>query len=559
MRVVALHLLLLLLLEIYLHVGGAVQAENNNNNPIIYYNNAAHPNITAYVELLQTLRAQLTSGSHAHDISILRRPADVVTKDRFLQIQLENGAGNIITVIIDVVNVYVVGYLRGNNILPTFHHFTDTPPEAFDAFPASQYKRSPLGFSSAYGDLGNRENEELGHGALNQAIDALFYRYSQRSAFLVIIQMLAEASRIRYIEHLVRRSMISNSNFLPDSRALSLQNRWSDLSEQIQWSGDPGVFLRTIEIRSVSNQVVAISNVIRVFRDAAVALLLYRCRPGSGTNNNNVIRMPIDIAAANQCPLVEPTTNIIGRDGLCVDVRDGRDNDGNPIQLWPCGNVQRNQLWTFKSDGTIRSMGKCLTTYGYSPGNYIMIFNCSTAVTEATQWQLIDSGTIMNPQSGLVLAAESATQGTTLTVAEDNNSSRQAWNAGNYSQPVISYISGFREMCLQSNGANARVWLADCVIGNEPRQQWAFYGDNTIRLYSDRSLCVTSDGHNSMDRLILLRCQGWGNQRWTFMADGTILNPNARLVMDVRSSDVSLQQIILYQPTGNNNQQWLAF
>ncbi|GJR78485.1 ribosome-inactivating protein [Tanacetum coccineum] len=46
------------------------------------------------------------------------------------------------------------------------------------------------------------------------------------------------------------------------------------------------------------------------------------------------------------------------------------------------------------------------------------------------------------------------------------------------------------------NGDNARVWLANCVISTEPRQQWALYGDNTIRLYNDRTLYVTSsDGH----------------------------------------------------------------
>nr|GFB04409.1 ribosome-inactivating protein [Tanacetum cinerariifolium] len=106
-----------------------------------------------------------------------------------------------------------------------------------------------------------------------------------------------------------------------------------------------------------------------------------------------------------------------------------------------------------------------------------------------------NASTIMNPRSGLVIAAETATQGT-------------------------------------ANGANAHVWLAKCVIGTEPRQQWALYSDITIRLYGDRTLCVTSNSHESSDNIILFKCQGWGNQRWTFMADGTILNPNARLVMD---------------------------
>nr|GEW98376.1 transcription initiation factor TFIID subunit 13 [Tanacetum cinerariifolium] len=208
--------------------------------------------------------------------------------------------------------------------------------------------------------LPDRDRIELGHGALIYAIINLYYGRSQPTALLVIIQMVAEAVRIR-----------SNG----------------------------------------------------------------------------------------QCPDGEPTTNIVRRDGQCVNIKDSQYYNGNFIILGACENAQRNQLWTFKSDGTIRSNGKCL------PSGY----------------------------GGHVIAADSSTQGTVLMVAEDNNSSRQAWSAGNYTQPTINYISGFCEMCLQGNSANARVWLANCIFRTEPRQQWALYGDHTIRPYNDHTLCVTSD------------------------------------------------------------------
>nr|GFC40624.1 ribosome-inactivating protein [Tanacetum cinerariifolium] len=101
--------------------------------------------------------------------------------------------------------------------------------------------------------------------------------------------------------------------------------------------------------------------------------------------------MPVPFAD-EQCPDGEPTTNIVGRDGQCVNVKDSQYYNGNFIILGACGNAQRNQLWTFKSDGTIRSNRKCLTS-GYG---------------------------------GHVIVADSYTQGTVLMVAEDNNSSRQA-------------------------------------------------------------------------------------------------------------------------------------
>nr|GEU49319.1 type 2 ribosome-inactivating protein precursor [Tanacetum cinerariifolium] len=241
---------------------------------------------------------------------------------------------------------------------------------------------------------------------------------TQPSAQLVIIQMVSEAARIRYVEHLIQRNMLGeNLNFIPDSRARSMENRWSDLSEQIEWSG--------------------------VMRQAALALMLYRCNPKELT-------MPVPVAAVGADEQDgEPTTNIIGMAGKCVDVYENQYDNGTPIILFACGNAKGNQLWTFKSDGTIRSNGKCLTANGYASGDYIWIFDCDKAEPEATKWVLYNAGTIMNPRSDLVIAAESSIQRTVLNVAEDKNSSRQAWSAS--TQPAINYISGFREMCLQAN------------------------------------------------------------------------------------------------------------
>nr|GEY24331.1 type 2 ribosome-inactivating protein precursor [Tanacetum cinerariifolium] len=168
-----------------------------------------------------------------------------------------------------------------------------------------------------------------------------------------------------------------------------MENRWSDLSEQIQWS--------------------------------ALALMLYRCNP-------KAIRMPVPVAVGTdeQCLDGEPTTYIIRMTRKCVDVYENQYDNETPIILFSCENAKGNQLWTFKSDGTIQSNGKCLTANGYASRDYIWIFDYDKAEPEATKWVLYNAGTIMNPRSSLVIAAESSTQRTVLNVAEDNNSSRQA-------------------------------------------------------------------------------------------------------------------------------------
>nr|GEY84997.1 ribosome-inactivating protein [Tanacetum cinerariifolium] len=117
----------------------------------------------------------------------------------------------------------------------------------------------------------------------------------------------------------------------------------------------------------------------------------------------------ITVGADEQCLDGEPTTNIIGMAGKCVDVYEKQYNNGTPIILFSCENAKDNQLWTFKSDGTVRSNGKCLTANGYASEDYIWIFNCDKAEPKATKWVLYNAGTIMNPRSGLVIAAESST------------------------------------------------------------------------------------------------------------------------------------------------------
>nr|BAD93340.1 lectin [Sambucus racemosa subsp. sieboldiana] len=253
----------------------------------------------------------------------------------------------------------------------------------------------------------------------------------------------------------------------------------------------------------------------------------------------------------------EPITgNIIGRNGLCVDVRNGYSTDGTPIQLWPCGR-QRNQQWTFYEDGTIRSMGKCMTANGLNSGSNIMIFNCSTAVENAIKWEVTIDGSIINLSSGLVMTAPSAASRTILLLENNIYAASQGWTVSNDVKPIVASIVGYKEMCLQANGENNGVWMEDCEV-TSLQQQWALFGDRTIRVNSSRGLCVTSNGYNSKDLIITLKCQGLPSQRWFFNSNGAIVNPNSTLVMDVRASNVSLREIIISPATGNPNQQWVT-
>nr|Q9M653.1 RecName: Full=Ribosome-inactivating protein PMRIPt; Contains: RecName: Full=PMRIPt A chain; AltName: Full=rRNA N-glycosidase; Contains: RecName: Full=Linker peptide; Contains: RecName: Full=PMRIPt B chain; Flags: Precursor [Polygonatum multiflorum]AAF37219.1 ribosome inactivating protein RIPt [Polygonatum multiflorum] len=550
--------------------------------PTIFFNILAGETYGDFIADLREIVTR-TADTKNGSIPVLLNPAHPVpVRERFVKVHLTGRNGKTVILALDVTNLYVAAF-SANNVAYFFRDFSALERE--NLFSGMLTIR--LSFTSNYVSLEHkagvgRENISLGPTPLDEACTKSLWsgttvtEASIAKALLVVIQMVSEAARFRHIEERVRRSFTAADHdqltFRPDGLMLSMENEWPSMSLEVQRSIEGGIFIGVVQLQDESFQPLRVDNFNTLSRYTMVALLLFRCghpRATAGTSSTTpaaaqIIRMPVDVLAGEEyydeetCTVGEPTRRISGLDGLCMDVRNESNNDGIPIQLWPCG-AQRNQQWTFHTDGTIQSMGKCMTSNGYHPGDYVMIFNCSTApVPDATKWVVSIDGSITNPHSGLVLTAPQAAQTTILLVVRNTHSAKQGRSVGDDVEPIVTYIVGFKYMCLQGNNENnTRVWLEDCAV-DRPQQWWALYSDGTIRVDSDRSLCVTSDGHSSRDAIIILTCDGGINQRLVFNTDGTILNPNAQLVMDVRQSNVALRQIILYQPTGNPNQQWMT-
>nr|ATY37423.1 ribosome-inactivating protein precursor [Sambucus ebulus] len=524
----------------------------------------------SYRNFLGALQDLVTRRSDtALDLPVLKPERQVSVENRFVLTRLTNPSGDTVTLAIDVVNLYVVAF-RANG---TSYFFKDsTKIENDNLF--QDTTRKNLTFTGNYISLESqagthRESISLGPYPLAQAILSLS-RYksggdtkSLAKALLVVIQMVSEAARFRYIELRIWTSITDANEFTPDPLMLSMENNWSSKSKEIQGATPGGTFAQALQLKDQGNNPINVTNFKRLFQLTYIAVLLYGCRPTTSSSYSNnaiaaqIIKMPVFRVGEYDevCTVVDVTRRISGRDGLCVGVRSGQYNDGTPVQLWSCGQ-QSNQQWTFRTDRTIRSLGKCLTNSGGSYGNSAVIYNCDTAIPGATKWVLSIDGTITNPASGLVLTAPQAAQGTTLLLQNNVHAASQSWSVGNV-KPLVTFIVGYNQMCSQGNTENNPVRLEDCVL-NRSEQKWALYGDGTIRVNSNRSLCVTTEGHSTSDLIIILKCQGLSNQRWVFNTNGTISNPNAKLVMEVRQSNVSLRQVIIYHPTGNANQQWIT-
>jgi type 1 glutamine amidotransferase len=122
-------------------------------------------------------------------------------------------------------------------------------------------------------------------------------------------------------------------------------------------------------------------------------------------------------------PRVGPITGVGGK---CVDVSGMSSVDGTKVQLWTC-NGQTNQQWTVGSDGTLRSLGKCMTVNGTANGSPVQLWSCNGG--NGQRWTPGANGSLVNPQSGRCLDANggSSANGTQLIIWDCHGATNQRW------------------------------------------------------------------------------------------------------------------------------------
>jgi hypothetical protein len=133
-------------------------------------------------------------------------------------------------------------------------------------------------------------------------------------------------------------------------------------------------------------------------------------------------------APANAAP---PTGPIVGIGGKCLDNKEGTVANGNPVQLWACSGLSRQQ-WSFPGDGTIRVQGDhCLAVKnaGTVSTTPVWLWNCDSGPAQI--WTVKANGTIVNNNSGLCLASKNAgtANGNPIWVYTCDAGPAQLWQA----------------------------------------------------------------------------------------------------------------------------------
>jgi beta-glucosidase len=123
-------------------------------------------------------------------------------------------------------------------------------------------------------------------------------------------------------------------------------------------------------------------------------------------------------------------TPLVGYVGLCLDLANDDNSDGNPVDVYTC-NGTNGQQWAAEPDGTIRADGRCLdvVSAGTADGTPVDLYTCNG--TGAQQWTAQSDGSLVNPESGKCLddTGVSTTPGTHTQIWTCTGGANQKWQA----------------------------------------------------------------------------------------------------------------------------------
>ncbi|KAL7204477.1 hypothetical protein ACSBR2_017535 [Camellia fascicularis] len=207
---------------------------------------------------------------------MLNLESEVSVGNRFVLASLINGIGYTVTLAIDVVSLYFVAFSGANNKSYFFHDVTAL--QLNNLFVSTSETR--LGFNSSYISLENqsgvrkRDELPLGPTPLSEAITRLWFGGSVAEPLIVVIQMVSESARFKYIEEQVRKSITAGNTFTPKGLIVTTENEWGSMSKQVLLSPDGERFINSVQLKDDNYQILTINDFSTLNRYTMIAILL---------------------------------------------------------------------------------------------------------------------------------------------------------------------------------------------------------------------------------------------------------------------------------------------
>src|SRR5690242_12804522 len=174
-----------------------------------------------------------------------------------------------------------------------------------------------------------------------------------------------------------------------------------------------------------------------------------------------------------------PSGPVTGVGGKCLDNTGGVTTNGNPIQLWTCDGLSRQQ-WTLPGDGTIRVQGNhCLAVKGAGTTSMTPVWLWDCDGGPAQIWTVNANGTIVNNHSGLCLADKGGgtTDGNPIWVYTCDAGPAQLWHVPAASvdpsgQPMpVGDLPGWHQIFTDNFAANVPLGSFPAAVASK----WTAY------------------------------------------------------------------------------------
>ncbi|WP_194904324.1 ricin-type beta-trefoil lectin domain protein [Catenulispora rubra] len=146
------------------------------------------------------------------------------------------------------------------------------------------------------------------------------------------------------------------------------------------------------------------------------------CYKASGAGYADCDDVSVNVATA-------PSSVIKGVPSMrCADVPGANTTDGTQLALYDCGGSSPNQIFARFGDGTLRTMGKCLTAASSTSLTPVTISTCNSSAGQ--QWSYDSATQELSPYAGMCLdASGGGTQDNTqLIIYACNGHPNQQWS-----------------------------------------------------------------------------------------------------------------------------------
>jgi len=225
---------------------------------------------------------------------------------------------------------------------------------------------------------------------------------------------------------------------------------------------------------------------------------------------------------------------ITGPGTKCLDVAgDDVGVDGTAVQLWDCQAFSKDQHWTYNSNNTLSTLGRCLDIVGNGTANntLLQLYDCDGVGGQV--WMQQPNGSLLNPQSGRCLDAPNGNtaNGTQLQIYDCNNSGAQTFALHTLTVSGSHTISSIINLAknIDVNGANSASGTAIQIYdaNTSGAQIWTLSSTGVVpsgfyNLAALGSHCMTVTGGAAVagTKIQLTPCNGSAGQAWNLVPEG---------------------------------------